>query len=258
MPCTLVLVRHGESSWNKENRFTGWVDCDLSDKGREEAKAGGKALKDAGFKFDVAFCSVLKRAIHTLWICLDELDQAWIPVTRSWRLNERMYGALTGLDKKETVQKHGTEKVLIWRRSYDIPPGPLDRSSEFHPLNDPKYQNLVLRDIPDTECLKDTIARCLPLWEEEIAPALRSGKKVLIAAHGNSIRAICKHLDNIPEDVIPSLEIPTGIPLVYTLDENTLRPIKDKDACSPLSARFEGDPALVAAAQEKVKNQTKA
>eukprot|EP00994_Dinema_validum_P000816 NODE_1159_length_1071_cov_155.068493_g895_i0.p1 GENE.NODE_1159_length_1071_cov_155.068493_g895_i0~~NODE_1159_length_1071_cov_155.068493_g895_i0.p1 ORF type:complete len:274 (+),score=57.56 NODE_1159_length_1071_cov_155.068493_g895_i0:53-823(+) len=256
MPYTLVLVRHGESDWNKQNKFTGWVDCDLSEKGREEAKAGGKALKEAGYKFDVAYTSVLKRAIHTLWSVLDELDQAWLPVNRSWRLNERMYGALTGLDKKETVAKHGEEQVLIWRRSFDIPPGPLDRASEYHPCNDPKYKDLQPSDIPDSECLKDTIIRAMPLWEGEIGPALKSGKTVLVAAHGNSIRAICKHLDNIPESVIPSLEIPTGIPLVYQLDDD-LKPIAQPNACTPLSAIFVGDPEVVKAAQDKVKNQTK-
>jgi len=257
MPYTLVLVRHGESVWNQENKFTGWVDVDLSEKGREEAAAGGKALKDAGLEFDVAYTSVLKRAIHTLWSCLDGIDQAWIPQHMTWRLNERMYGALAGLDKKETVAKHGTEQVLIWRRSFDIPPPVLDKESKYHPIHDPKYKGLDPKDIPDTESLKDTIARVLPLWNAEIAPALKSGKRILIAAHGNSIRAICKHLDNIPEDVIPSLEIPTGIPLVYQLDDD-LKPIPWPDACAPLTAKFIGDPEVVKAAQEKVKNQTKA
>eukprot|EP00668_Euglena_longa_P042911 GGOE01056820.1.p1 GENE.GGOE01056820.1~~GGOE01056820.1.p1 ORF type:complete len:189 (-),score=33.33 GGOE01056820.1:448-984(-) len=177
MPYTLVLVRHGESTWNQENKFTGWVDVDLSDKGRSEAAAGGKALKDAGLEFDLAYSSVLKRAIHTLWACLDGIDQAWIPHKSSWRLNERMYGGLAGLDKKETVAKHGTEQVLIWRRSFDIPPPKLDKASPYHPIHDAKYKDLDPADIPDTESLKDTIARVLPLWEGEIAPALKSGKK---------------------------------------------------------------------------------
>eukprot|EP00993_Chasmostoma_nieuportense_P002676 NODE_3450_length_964_cov_40.825568_g3301_i0.p1 GENE.NODE_3450_length_964_cov_40.825568_g3301_i0~~NODE_3450_length_964_cov_40.825568_g3301_i0.p1 ORF type:complete len:258 (+),score=67.05 NODE_3450_length_964_cov_40.825568_g3301_i0:59-832(+) len=257
MPFTLVLVRHGESEWNKENRFTGWVDCDLSDKGRLEAAAGGAALKAAGYTFDVAYTSYLKRAIHTLWPILDALDLAWIPVQRDWRLNERMYGALTGLDKKETVLKHGTEQVLVWRRSFDVPPPPLDKASPFHPCQEAKYHHLDPKNLPDTECLKDTIHRCLPLWESEIAPALRSGKRVLVTAHGNSIRAICKHLDNIADDVIPSLEIPTGIPLVYTLGDD-LKPIPSAEAIPPLSAKFVGDPEVVRAAQDKVKNQTKA
>eukprot|EP00668_Euglena_longa_P015893 GGOE01020069.1.p1 GENE.GGOE01020069.1~~GGOE01020069.1.p1 ORF type:complete len:313 (+),score=100.84 GGOE01020069.1:75-941(+) len=256
-PYTLVLVRHGESRWNQENRFTGWVDVDLSEKGQQEADAGGKALKQAGFTFDIAFTSVLKRAIHTLQRVLDGIDQAWLPTVRTWRLNERNYGALTGLDKKETVKKHGPDQVQVWRRSFDIPPPPLEKSSEFHPFNDRKYASMSAKDLPDTECLKDTIIRCLPLWENEIAPALRSGKKVLIAAHGNTIRAICKHLDNISEDAITGLEIPTGIPMAYSLDAN-LKPIPSADACAPLSAKFIGDPAVVKAAQEKVKNQTKA
>ena len=254
-PYTLVLVRHGESVWNQENKFTGWVDVDLSDKGRIEAAAGGKALKDAGLQFDVAYSSVLKRAIHTLWACLDGVDQAYLPHKPDWRLNERMYGGLAGLDKKETVAKHGAEQVLVWRRSFDIPPPVLDKSSEYHPIHEAKYKNLDPSEIPDTESLKDTIARVLPLWENEIGPALKSGKKILIAAHGNSIRAICKHLDNISTDVIPSLEIPTGIPLQYQLDEN-LKPIPWPDACEPLSAKFLGDPETVKAAQDKVKKQT--
>jgi 2,3-bisphosphoglycerate-dependent phosphoglycerate mutase len=256
MPFTLVLVRHGESVWNQENKFTGWVDVDLSEKGRAEAKAGGKALKDAGLEFDLCYSSVLKRAIHTLQACLDGIDQAWLPHKADWRLNERMYGGLAGLDKKETVAKHGPEQVLIWRRSFDIPPPVLSKDSEYHPIHEAKYKNLDPKDIPDTESLKDTIIRVLPLWEGEIAPNLKAGKKILIAAHGNSIRAICKHLDNIGEDVIPSLEIPTGIPLVYQLDDN-LKPIAWPDACAPLSAKFIGDPDVVKAAQEKVANQTK-
>lgn len=256
-PYTLVLVRHGESEWNQANRFTGWVDVELSEKGEKEASAGGKALCEAGYKFDVAYTSVLKRAIHTLWRVLDANDQNWLPTIRDYRLNERNYGGLTGLDKKETVQKHGPEQVQIWRRSFDVPPPPLEKTSEFHPCNEKKYANMDKSLLPDTECLKDTIARCLPLWKEDIGPALKSGKKVLIAAHGNTIRAICMHLDGISEDDITGLEIPTGIPMAYTLDEN-LRPIVDPEAVSPLSAKFIGDPAVVKAAQDKVKNQTKA
>jgi 2,3-bisphosphoglycerate-dependent phosphoglycerate mutase len=256
-PYTLVLVRHGESQWNVENKFTGWVDVELSEKGEKEADAGGKALKEAGYSFDVAYTSVLKRAIHTCWRVLTGLDQCYIPTHRDWRLNERFYGGLTGLDKKETVQKHGPDQVQIWRRSFDVPPPPLEKSNQYHPTKDPKYKNIPAKDLPDTECLKDTIVRCLPLWEGEIAPALRSGKKVLIAAHGNTIRAICKHLDNIPEDLITGLEIPTGIPMAYKLDAN-LKPIADPEAVAPLNARFIGDPAVVKAAQDKVKNQTKA
>eukprot|EP00300_Choanocystis_sp_HF-7_P030218 c38999_g1_i1.p2 GENE.c38999_g1_i1~~c38999_g1_i1.p2 ORF type:complete len:268 (+),score=56.66 c38999_g1_i1:1-804(+) len=255
MPFELVLVRHGESEWNKAGLFTGWYDCDLSDAGREEAKAAGKALKEAGYTFDLAYTSVLKRAIKTLWGVLSEMDLCWIPVIHSWRLNERMYGGLTGLDKKATVDKHGIEQVLIWRRSYDVPPPEVDVTSEYFPGSDPRYAHLDQSEIPRTECLKDTVQRCLPFWESEIAPAILSGKRVLIAAHGNSIRAICKHLDNISENDIPSLEIPTGIPLVYTLDDG-LRPIRNEDS-GILSAKFIGDPEAVRLAQEKVANQVK-
>eukprot|EP00301_Raphidiophrys_heterophryoidea_P015213 c23760_g1_i1.p1 GENE.c23760_g1_i1~~c23760_g1_i1.p1 ORF type:complete len:274 (-),score=65.81 c23760_g1_i1:81-854(-) len=256
MTYTLVLVRHGESEWNKTGLFTGWYDCDLSETGVGEAKTAGLALKEAGYTFDVAYTSVLKRAIKTLWGVLDGLDLCWIPVHRSWRLNERMYGALTGLDKKETVERHGMEQVLVWRRSFDVPPPEIDDASPYNPRNDPKYKDLDPNDVPKTECLKDTITRCLPLWESEIAPAIRAGKRILIAAHGNSIRAICKHLDNISEEDIPALEIPTGIPLVYTLDEN-LRPIRTAESAGILSAKFVGDPETVRKAQEKVANQVK-
>jgi 2,3-bisphosphoglycerate-dependent phosphoglycerate mutase len=243
----LVLVRHGESQWNKENRFTGWYDVDLSDKGRTEAKTGGKVLHDEGYKFDVAYTSVLKRAIHTLWIVLDELDQAWIPVHRSWRLNERHYGGLTGLNKAETAAKYGDAQVKIWRRSYDIPPPPLEKSSEHYPGKDPRYAELKESELPLTECLKDTVARVLPLWSSTIAPMIKSGKRVLIAAHGNSLRALVKYLDNIPESEIVELNIPTGVPLVYELDDD-LKPIK---------RYYLGDQAAIEAAMKAVANQGK-
>lgn len=221
----IVLLRHGESVWNKENRFTGWTDVDLSGKGLEEAKKAGQLLKNEGFVFDVAFTSVLKRAIRTLWIVLDELDQMWIPVYRSWRLNERHYGALQGLNKSEMAQKYGEQQVLIWRRSYDIPPPALEKTDKRCPKDDPKYRDLGKKDIPLTECLKDTVARFLPYWHEVIAPSVKSGKKVLISAHGNSLRALVKYLDNVSEEAIVQLNIPTGIPLVYELDSN-LKPVK--------------------------------
>ena len=228
----IVLVRHGESQWNLENRFTGWVDVDLSAKGREEAKKGGQALKKEGYVFDTAFTSVLKRAIHTAEIVLDELDLAWIPVQRSWRLNERHYGALAGLNKSETAAKHGEEQVKIWRRSFDIPPPPLAVDDPGHPYKDPRYARLDARVLPSTESLKTTIDRVLPFWHDTVVPAIRSGQRVLIAAHGNSLRALVKYLDNIPDDEIVSLNIPTAVPLVYELDEN-LRPIKNYYLADP-------------------------
>ncbi len=243
----LVIVRHGESTWNKENRFTGWTDVDLSEKGRQEAKEGGQVLKEEGYTFDVAYTSVLKRAIRTLWIVQDEMDLMWIPVHRSWRLNERHYGALQGLNKAETAAKFGEDQVKIWRRSYDIPPPPLTSDDERYPGNDPRYQGLSKEDLPLTECLKDTVARVLPLWEQTIAPAIRKGQKVLIAAHGNSLRALVMYLDKVPEADIVELNIPTGMPLVYELDDN-LRPLK----------RFYlGDPEKVKAAMEAVAAQGK-
>jgi 2,3-bisphosphoglycerate-dependent phosphoglycerate mutase len=222
---TLVLIRHGESTWNKENRFTGWTDVELSEKGVEEAHNAGKILKQKGFEFDVAFTSVLKRAIKTLWIVLDEMDLCWIPVTNHWRLNERMYGALQGLNKSETAAKHGEEQVLIWRRSYDIPPPAVEENDDRYPEKDRRYQGLKKDDIPKTESLKSTVERFLPYWHESIAPTIKSGKRVLIAAHGNSLRALVKYLDNMSEKDIVGLDIPTGIPLVYELDDD-LRPIK--------------------------------
>jgi 2,3-bisphosphoglycerate-dependent phosphoglycerate mutase len=221
----LVLLRHGESIWNKENLFTGWTDVDLSEQGRAEAKRAGELLKAEGFAFDLAFTSVLKRAIRTLWIALDELDRMWIPVRHSWRLNERHYGALQGLNKAQTAAKYGDEQVLIWRRSYDVPPPPLDPSDERYPGRDPRYAGLSKDELPLTECLKDTVARFLPYWHEAIVPELKAGKKVIIAAHGNSLRALVKYLDNISDDEIVGLNIPTGVPLVYELDDD-LKPQK--------------------------------
>jgi 2,3-bisphosphoglycerate-dependent phosphoglycerate mutase len=221
----LVLLRHGESIWNKENLFTGWYDVDLSEQGKVEAKRAGELLKAEGFTFDVAYTSVLKRAIRTAWMALDELDLLWIPVDRSWRLNERHYGALQGLNKAQTAAKYGDEQVLIWRRSYDVPPPPLDESDPRYPGIDPRYAALSKDEIPKTECLKDTVARFLPYWYETIAPAVKEGKKVLIVAHGNSLRALVKYLDGISDEDIVGLNIPTGVPLVYELDSD-LKPIK--------------------------------
>ena len=221
----VVLLRHGESTWNKENRFTGWTDVDLSDKGREEALAAGRLLKQEGFSFDLAFTSVLTRAIRTCWMTLDELGELWIPVQRSWRLNERHYGALQGLNKAETAAQHGDAQVKIWRRAYDIPPPPLALDDPRHPSHDRRYASLSPSDLPLTESLKDTVARFLPYWHETIAPAITNGQRVLIAAHGNSLRALVKYLDNISNADIVELNIPTGIPLVYELDAR-LRPIR--------------------------------
>lgn len=221
----LVLLRHGESTWNKENRFTGWTDVDLSDQGISEAQNAGDVLRNEGYAFDIAYTSVLKRAIRTLWIALDKLDLMWIPVERSWRLNERHYGALQGLNKAETAKKFGEEQVHTWRRSYDTRPPALDKEDERYPGKDPRYKSLSDDELPLTECLKDTVERFLPYWKETIAPVLKSGKKIIIAAHGNSLRALVKYLDNIPDEEIVGLNIPTGIPLVYELDED-LKPIK--------------------------------
>jgi 2,3-bisphosphoglycerate-dependent phosphoglycerate mutase len=221
----LVLLRHGESTWNKENRFTGWTDVDLSEKGVEEAKEAGALLRQEGFVFDVSFTSVLKRAIRTWWIALDELDQLWIPVHRSWRLNERHYGALQGLNKAETAARHGEMQVKIWRRAYDTPPPPLAPDDPRHPSRDPRYAALPPGDLPLTESLKDTVARFLPYWNDAIAPAIASGQRVLVAAHGNSLRALVKYLDDISEADIVERNIPTGIPLVYELTGD-LKPIR--------------------------------
>ena len=244
----LVLIRHGQSTWNLENRFTGWKDVDLSDLGREEAAKAGQLLKAEGFTFDRAFTSVLTRAIRTLFIALDQLDLLWIPVEKDWRLNERHYGALQGLDKAETAQKFGNEQVHIWRRSYDIPPPALDDSDERNPKNDPRYQKLDPAVVPLTECLKDTVDRFLPYWHETIAPAVKSGDKIIVAAHGNTIRALVKYLDNISDEAIADLNIPTGIPLVYELDAD-LKPIK---------SYYLGDAEAAAAAAAAVANQAKA
>ena len=242
----LVLIRHGESQWNKENRFTGWKDVDLSEKGAEEAHAAGKLLKAEGFEFDEAYTSVLKRAIRTLWITLDELDRMWLPVTKSWLLNERHYGALQGLNKAETAAQYGDEQVLIWRRSYDVPPPEMEETDERYLGNDPRYAGIT--DFPKTECLKDTVARVVPYWESDIAPKIKAGKRLIIAAHGNSLRSLVKFLDNIPDDEIVGLNIPTGIPLVYELDED-LKPVK---------SYYLGDAEAIKAAQESVANQGKA
>jgi len=215
---TLVLLRHGESTWNKENRFTGWVDVDLSEKGVAEAKAAGQLLKAQGFTFDLAFSSVLKRAIRTLWIVQDEMDLLWLPVERSWRLNERHYGALQGLNKAETAARHGDAQVKVWRRSYDVPPPPLTVDDPMFPGKDRRYAGLSEAELPLTECLKDTVERFLPYWHETIAPAIRNGNRVVIAAHGNSLRALVKYLDGISDEDIVELNIPTGMPLVYQLD----------------------------------------
>ena len=244
----LVLLRHGESIWNKENRFTGWTDVDLSRRGIKEAQKAGQVLKEGGYTFDVAFTSVLKRAIRTLWIALDQMDLMWIPVYRSWRLNERHYGALQGLDKAETAAKYGERQVLIWRRSYDIRPPALEETDERYPGNDPRYADLDRKEIPLAECLKDTVERFLPYWHEVLAPAIKSGQRVLISAHGNSLRALVKYLDRISDDDIVKLNIPTGIPLVYELDIE-LRPIK---------SYYLGDPEQVAKAAAAVARQGKA
>ena len=244
---TLVLIRHSESDWNKANLFTGWTDVDLSVKGITEAQTAGKTLREEGYVFDMAFTSLLKRAIRTLWIVLDEMDLMWIPVHRSWRLNERHYGALQGLNKAETAAKYGDEQVHIWRRSYDIRPQPLKEDDPRHPRHDPKYQELAETDLPASECLKDTVERFMPYWHDAITPAIRSGNRVVIAAHGNSLRALVKYLDQISDEAIPSLNIPTGIPLVYELDKE-LRPLKHY---------YLGDPEIVKQAQQAVANQGK-
>src|SRR6185503_13930528 len=244
----LVLIRHGESEWNRENRFTGWKDVDLSEKGKEEARAAGKLLKAEGFVFDEAYTSVLKRAIRTLWMILDEMDLMWIPETKSWLLNERHYGALQGLNKAETAAEFGEEQVLVWRRSFDIPPTALEETDERWLGRDPRYCTIEPGKFPKTECLKDTVARVLPYYQTEIAPKIKAGKRILIAAHGNSLRALVKHLDNISEEDIVSRNIPSGIPLVYELD----------DDLKPLKSFYLGDAEAIAAAELAVANQGKA
>jgi 2,3-bisphosphoglycerate-dependent phosphoglycerate mutase len=243
----VVLVRHGESDWNKQNRFTGWTDVDLSEKGIAEAKEGGQVLKAQGYTFDIAFTSVLKRAIRTLWIVLDEMDLMWVPVQNSWRLNERHYGALQGLNKSETAAKFGEDQVKIWRRSYDTPPPPLAKDDPRYPGHEARYADLTESELPLTECLKDTVARFLPYWHEVIAPTIRSGKRVIVAAHGNSLRALVKYLDKISGEEIVALNIPTGMPLVYELDENL----------EPLKSYYLGDPEKVKAAMDAVAAQGK-
>jgi len=244
----VVLLRHGESIWNKENLFTGWTDVDLSERGKAEAKEAGELLKAEGLSFDVAFTSVLKRAIRTLWITLDELDLMWIPVEHSWRLNERHYGALQGLNKAQTAMRYGEEQVLLWRRSYDVPPPALDELDPRYPGGDPRYAGLSRSEIPLTECLKDTVARFLPYWHQTIVPAIQRGKRVIIAAHGNSLRALVKYLDDISDQDILNVNIPTGIPLVYELDEQL----------KPLGHRYLGDADAVAKATAAVAKQGKA
>jgi len=243
----LVLLRHGESDWNRENRFTGWTDVDLSAKGRDEAHEAGRVLKAEGYAFDVAYTSVLKRAIRTLWMTLDEMDLMWIPVHRSWRLNERHYGALQGLNKSETAAKFGEAQVKVWRRSYDIPPPALTPDDERYPGRDPRYKDLTTQELPLTECLKDTVARFLPYWHDTIAPAVRETRRVLIAAHGNSLRALVKYLDGISDEAIVNLNIPTGMPLVYELDSGL----------KPERSYYLGDPEKVKAAMEAVAAQGK-
>jgi 2,3-bisphosphoglycerate-dependent phosphoglycerate mutase len=242
----LVLLRHGESIWNRENRFTGWTDVDLTERGREEAKEAGRLLKEGGYVFGLSYTSVLKRAIRTLDLVLDELDLMWIPVTKNWRLNERHYGALQGLNKSETAAKYGEAQTKIWRRSYDIPPPSLSMADDRHPSRDPRYSDLKPTELPLTESLKDTVERFLPYWHETIAPTIKSGKRVLIAAHGNSLRALMKYLDNITDADIVEVNIPTGIPLVYEVNEDL----------TPIRHYYLGDPAAAAAAAARVAAQT--
>jgi 2,3-bisphosphoglycerate-dependent phosphoglycerate mutase len=246
VPGKLILLRHGQSTWNLENRFTGWIDVDLSEQGIREAHEAGRVLIAEKLLPDVSFTSTLKRAIRTLWIVLDKMDRMWIQAERSWRLNERHYGALQGLDKAETVQKHGEAQVKIWRRSYDIPPPPLPGSDPMHPRHDPRYAGVDPALLPSAESLKDTLARVLPFWNERIAVELRKGRNVLVAAHGNSLRAIVKMLDEVSDAEIVELNIPTGVPLLYELD----------DALKPRSHRYLGDPAAIAAAADAVRRQT--
>ena len=244
----LVLIRHGESTWNLENRFTGWTDVDLTPTGVSQAMSAGKLLKAEGYEFDVAYTSVLKRAIETLWFCLNEMERTWLPVQKTWRLNERHYGALQGLNKGETAQKYGDEQVLVWRRSYDTPPPALPADDTRSERSDPRYANLAAENVPLTECLQDTVARVMPFWNETMAPAIRSGQRVVVAAHGNSIRALVKYLDNISDNDIVGINIPNGIPLVYELD----------DDLKPLRHYYLGDAAAAAAAAAAVASQGKA
>lgn len=253
---TLILCRHGESTWNIANKFTGWYDCPLSPEGHEEVVEAGKLIAKEGYKLDVGFTSLLKRANQTLHHILDESDYLWIPVTKAWELNERHYGGLTGLDKLKTVEEYGEEQVHIWRRSYDIPPPPAKRDSEYHPANDPRYSNLVFSD-EFTETLATTLDRVLPYYKKEIEPLVQSGKTVIVSAHGNSLRALVKYLDGIDEETIPNLNIPTGTPLVYTFDR-FMNVIPSEDAISPLRGRYLGDQDVIKARIEGVQNQTAA
>jgi len=247
MTYKVIFLRHGQSQWNLENRFTGWTDVPLSDKGVEEARAAGKLLKEEGFSFDAAYTSTLKRAIKTLWLVLEEMDQMWIPVTKDWRLNERHYGALQGYNKAEMAEKVGEAQVKVWRRSYDVPPPALTADDPRYPGSDPRYKNLSAAELPLTECLKDTVARVLPYWNDVICPQIRAGKSLIIAAHGNSLRALIKYLDNVSDEEIIGLNIPTGIPLLYELGDD-LRPV---------SHRYLGDEEAAKAAAEAVANQAK-
>jgi len=244
----LVLLRHGQSQWNQENRFTGWKDVDLTDQGRAEAAAAATTLREAGLDFDVAYTSLLKRAIRTLWIVLDGMDLLWLPVIRDWRLNERHYGALEGLNKAETAKRYGEDQVLVWRRSYDTPPPPLTPDDERHPSHDRRYAALSAEELPLTECLADTVRRFVPYWERTIAPEVRAGRRVIITAHGNSLRALVKHLDGVSDEDIVGLNIPTGVPLVYELDE----------ALRPLRRYYLGDQEAIAAAAAAVAGQGRA
>ena len=244
---TLVLIRHGESEWNKENRFTGWQDVDLSEKGRAEARVAGSTLKKAGFEFDLAYTSVLKRAIRTLWLGLDEMDRLWLPVERSWRLNERHYGGLTGLDKAETAARHGEEQVKIWRRSYDTPPPLMDIDDPRHPSHDLRYKSVEPELLPRGESLKDTVARFLPLWNQELAPRIKKGQKLLIVAHGNSLRALIQHLEKMTPEQIMEVNVPTGIPLLYELDQDL----------QVISKKYLGDEEQIKAAIDHVAHQGK-
>ena len=244
----LVLLRHGESQWNLENRFTGWHDVNLTEQGEREGKEAGRLLKAEGFEFDMAYCSVLTRAIRTLWLALTEMDQVWIPVHREWRLNERHYGSLQGLNKAETAKKYGDDQVLVWRRSYDIPPPPMTQDDDGYAGKDRRYAHLSEDDLPLSECLKDTVDRFLPLWENTIAPQIKAGKQVMIAAHGNSLRALIKYLDGVTDEDILGMNVPTGMPLVYELDENL----------KPITRQYLGDPEKVAKAMDAVANQGKA
>ena len=244
----LVLIRHGESTWNKANRFTGWVDVDLTEHGVGQAKEGGRLLREEGYIFDIAYTSLLKRAIRTLWLVMDELDQMWIPVERVWELNERHYGALQGLNKAQTAAEFGENQVLIWRRSFDISPPALDETSEYYPGADPRYKNLTPEQLPLTECLRDTIDRFMPYWHSTVAPSIRSGKRVIVAAHGNTLRALVKHLDNVAKEDIVGFNIPTGVPLVYELDDDLV----------PITHYYLGDQDAIQAAIAAVANQGKA